>query len=213
MSRRANDEPIEDYLDELLSCLRLPPRQTRRLLSETEDHLRQTADASEERGLSRVQAEREAVRAFGSASRIASEAGSSRRADPATVLRLSLCTLVMLAGTALAAIGLSGAVAAAFIALAGPHFVGGLPQTYPAGLCRYFLIVHPGAVNCGAAATLENSQDAVGLRLLAGAFGGVLLSAAVYSRRCVRADVSVRRMWDAASAVMATTAFASAANL
>src|SRR5438270_1326063 len=212
MSRRANDEPIEDYLDELLSCLRLPPRQTRRLLSETEDHLRQTADAREQRGVPRVQAEREAISDFGSASRIASEAGASRRADPATVLRLSLWTLVTLAGTALAAIGLSGAVAAAFLAIAGPHFVGALPQTYPAGLCRYFLTVHPRAVSCGAAATLENSRDAVGLRLLAGAFGGILLSAAAYSRRYVRADVSVRRMWNAASAVIATFAFAAAAS-
>ena len=87
------------------------------------------------------------------------------------------------------------------------HFVGALPQTYPASVCRYFLAVHRGASSCSGAATLENSSDAVALRLLAGACGGLLLAVAVATRRFLHADVSVRRMWNGASAAVATVTF------
>lgn len=204
-------EPIEDYLDQLLSCLRMPPRATRRLLAETEDHLREAADAAVRSGMSRVAAERAAVRAFGPPARVAAEAGTSRRADPVTMVRLCAWSLLALLGVGLGAIGLSGALAAGMNAVAGPHFVGALPQAYPAGTCRYFLALHPSAGSCGVAATLENSRDAVGLRLLAGAIGGVLLGSAAWTRRFLRAEVSLRRMCDATSAATATIAFGAAA--
>jgi len=211
MTPERDAEPIEDYLDELLSCLRLPPRATRRLLAETEDHLRQSAEDAVHQGMSRPDAERAAVRAFGPAARVAAAAGTGRRADVATLVRLSAWSLLALGGVALVAIGLSGALAAVFKATAGPRFVGGLPQTYSNGVCRYFLTLHPSVGTCSAAATLENSQDAVSLRLLAGVCGGVLVGVAASTRRYLRADLSLRRMFDAMSAVIATIAFAVAA--
>lgn len=45
MSGSAPREPIEDYLDDLLLRLDLPPREARRLLAETEAHLRESAEA------------------------------------------------------------------------------------------------------------------------------------------------------------------------
>lgn len=211
MTRDRHSEPIEDYLDELLSCLRLPPRATRRLLAETEDHLRESAEAAIHSGLSRTAAEQAAVRAFGPADRVAAEAAAGRRPDVTTLLRLSVWSLLVLGGVALVAIGLSGGVAAAFTAVAGPRFVGGMPQTYSAGLCHYYLSIHPSAATCRAAATLENSQDAVSLRLLAGMLGVGLVAVAAYLRRRLNAELSLQRMFDAMSALAATIAFAVAA--
>ena len=62
-----SDGPIEDYLDELLRRTRADARTTRRLLDEAGDHLYSAADELGRAGLSRADAEAEAVRRFGPA--------------------------------------------------------------------------------------------------------------------------------------------------
>jgi len=42
----AMDEPIEDYLDALLLRLRVSPRETRRIINETEAHLHDACGAN-----------------------------------------------------------------------------------------------------------------------------------------------------------------------
>lgn len=56
-------DPIEDYLDELLLQIRLPPRDTRRLMAEIEAHLLESAACLRELGRSDSEAAREAVAA------------------------------------------------------------------------------------------------------------------------------------------------------
>jgi hypothetical protein len=62
---------ITDYLIELLEELRLPPRRRRRILAEVEDHLTCTTAELHAAGLSTDEAEREAVRRFGTPAEIA----------------------------------------------------------------------------------------------------------------------------------------------
>ena len=203
-------EPIEDYLDELLSRLQVQPRQTRRLLSETEDHLRETAKRLQQQGYDSISAESEAVRQFGTPDEIAA---AERKVTRPTV-RQSVAAigqgLVLLAGLGLTAIGVSGVLAWIINTFAGPRFVGALPETHPAGLCRYYLFVHPTATTCQQAAAWENSQDAVSLRLLAGMVGVVLLAAGWLWRRADRPTGALAAVGGLATG-LATVAFAGAA--
>ena len=177
------NEPIEDYLDELLLRLRLPARDTRRLLNEAEAHLRDAADAAQRHGMSRNDAERQAVREFGSAHDVAHAAWTARRQSPLVVAGQLAWSAGIVGGAVLAAVGLSGALAGLANATLGPRFVGALPHIYPPATCRYYLAAHHSATTCAQAAMLENSHDAVALRLLAGAVGVLLMVAALLIRR------------------------------
>jgi hypothetical protein len=74
----------------------------------------------------------------------------------------------------------------------GRSYVGAIHHTYSASQCRHLLAVQPSAVDCAHAAILENSDDAVSLRLLAGAAGVLLLAVAWLWRRA-----SGARAWSA----------------
>lgn len=210
VSRRGREEPIEDYLDELLSCLRLPPRATRRLLAETEDHLREAASVAEQAGRSRLDAEREAIARFGPATRIASDASRARRPSAVAVSGAAAWAALALGGVGLTAVGVSGALAAVFNGVVGTRFVGALPQTYSPAVCGHFLSLHTGAGSCGLAAILENSHDAVALRLLAGLVGLVSVGLAWWTRRYLSTDPSFRRLLDGSTCLLAAVAFAAA---
>jgi hypothetical protein len=158
-------EPIEQYLDDLYAQLRTDPRRARRMLDEAADHLHGAADALRATGMDRVDAEREAVRRFGSSAIVA-------RADrPRTFGRLLVDTaeaVVVLGAVGLVAVGVSGLLAGAMAALFGREFVGG-------GL------VH--SIAGGTASVAENAGDALVLRALAGALGVALLGAAWLAER------------------------------
>lgn len=173
------DEPIEDYLDELYSALPAAARPARRILAEAEDHLREATADGLARGLSESEARREAVTRFGSAARFArASRGSPWRPPTGAVLRDLARAAVPMVAIGLIAIGISGGVAAAMNAVFGATFVGGAPAGahYAAATCAHFLAIHPGAGTCARAATLENSQDAVALRLPVGALGLLILA-------------------------------------
>jgi hypothetical protein len=180
---QAMGEPIEDYLDELLLRLRLPARDTRRMLTETEAHLRDAADAAEQRGLRREAAEQEAVLQFGAAHDIAQAARTAHRRSPLLIGAQVAWATGIVSGAVLLAVGLSGAFAGLANATLGPRFVGALPHTYAAATCRYYLAAHHSATTCAQAAMFETSQDAVVLRLLAGLLGVLLIVAALLVRR------------------------------
>ena len=63
-------DPIADYLAELRAGLRTPPARTADILTEAEDHLRESAAASRAGGLPEEAAQRAAITAFGPARRI-----------------------------------------------------------------------------------------------------------------------------------------------
>jgi hypothetical protein len=164
-----NATPIESYLDELLRRAHADPRTIRRLLDETNDHLLAAADELEAAGLSRIDAEREAVRRCAPVTWLLS--GPWRRAFGATVLETGRAAR-LLGGFALVAIGLSGGVAAVMNAVAGNGFVGGAT-----------------VLGSGGHSIAETAQDAVSLRVLAGVVGLVVLAGYLLLRRFLRPAV------------------------
>lgn len=177
-----DEGPIEAFLDELYRQLSCAPRVARRLLAEAEAHLHDSAAAIEATGVDRETAEQRAVDRFGAPGRIAAQAPTAPRRPVPLALAL-VRAAVALAGVGLVAVGLSGAVAAVMNAAFGSSFVGAVHQTYSGAQCRHLLAVQPSAVDCAHAAILENSSDAVSLRLLAGAAGVLLLAVAWFWRR------------------------------
>lgn len=159
-----SDTPIEDYLDGLLRRTHADARTTRRLLDEASDHLHAAATDLEAGGLSRQQAEAEAVRRFGPAAPVA--LATSRRSLAALFLE-TLRAAVFLAGCGLAAVGVSGLVALVMNVCFGRSFVGGV-SVFP--------------FQSGASVT-ETADDAVVLRLLAGLVGLAALLAYWVARR------------------------------
>jgi hypothetical protein len=180
--------PLEDYLDELLRRTHADPRTTRRLLDEVNDHLAAAAAEFEAAGRSRVEAEREAVRRFGSAADVAR--ASWRRSFTTLVLE-TLRAAILLGACGLVAVGLSGGVVAAMNALFGQRFVGGAT-----------------VLGTGGSGVGETAQDAVVLRVLAGAVGLLVLASHLALRRYGKpAVVLPRGLVDALGAA----AFAAAA--
>jgi hypothetical protein len=160
--------PIEDYLDELLRRTRADARAARRLLDEAGDHLYATAAELESAGMSRAEAEAEAVRRFGPVRPIAQAA--TRRSLGALVVE-TLRAAVFLGACGLIAVGVSGLVALVMNMWAGRSFVGG--QT-----------IFPGH---GASVT-EVADDAVVLRVLAGLVGLFVLLGYLAWRRYARTE-------------------------
>ena len=175
---------IDDYLDALQFRLRGAPRDVRRMLRETEDHLNDSAAAGVEAGLTPEDAERQAVERFG---RIEDIARRFNRSAPVPRLRAGplLEQAATLGGIALAAIGLSGAIAVAMIGLAGSSFVfADAPgQTFAASACRHWLSLHPSAHSCAQAALAEHVSDGLLQRFAAGVVGIVVLAALAWRLR------------------------------
>ena len=161
-----SETPIDDYLDELLRRTRADARTTRRLLDEAGDHLYATADELCSAGLSREDAEAEAVRRFGPVTPIVQ--ATFRQSFRALVLE-TLRAAVYLASCGLIAVGISGLVALVMNLWAGRSFVGG--QT-----------VFPGP----GASVQEVADDAVVLRVIAGLVGVLLLLVYLAWRRYAR---------------------------
>jgi hypothetical protein len=168
----------EQYLDELYGRLRCAPRDARRILAEAEDHLREAVTDGLAAGLTQQEAEEQAVSSFGSVRAVvrAHDGGVWRFPGRAVLFDLTLAGL-KLGGIGALAVAASGLVAAAMNMLLGPGFVGGPGHgiSYPAVSCRWWLADNPGAHTCARAAVLENSVDAVSLRLAVGAAGLILL--------------------------------------
>lgn len=158
--------PIEDYLDEVLRRTRADARTTRRLVDEAGDHLLSLAADLEAAGMSRLDAEREAVRRLGPVSVLAR--GAWLRSFRALVVE-TIRAAILLGGCGLVAVGLSGAVVAAMNAIAGPEFVGAAT------------VLGTGGHGIG-----ETAHDAASLRILAGIAGLLVLAGYTLVRRTSR---------------------------
>jgi hypothetical protein len=175
-------DPIEEYLDRLYLRLPRQPRRARRLLAEAEQHLRDCAAEQEAAGVPAEEAQRRAVERFG----VPDDVAATALSVPAVLAAVARAALGLVT-VGLIAIGISGLVAAVMDAAFGTRFVGALPgQHYSTAACRHFLAVQPSARSCTQAAMLENSADAVSLRLLAGGVGLVCLGALLVVRRMRR---------------------------
>lgn len=206
--------PIERYLDELAASLRVDPRRARRILAETEDHLREAAQGIAGERAPREQEEQQAVVAFGAprlvARRFAAEEG--RLLPPSLLLNLVLA-LALLAGVGLAAIGASGAVSAGFGAAFGTRFVSGdiAGVTYTPARCKELMEYAPGATDCEAAATLDHFDEVVSYRLAAGVLGLLVLGGYLAVRRRYPRGSGVRLLPEAFSPIVGSALFGVAA--
>lgn len=165
---------IESYLDELLLTLRGRPRDARRLLSEVEDHLRDSVAAGVAAGQSRLQATEEALRRFGPPSAVA-------RGLPPRAAWLAL--LGQLVEAALFVIGVVGvaagaaAVPAAVLGLSGDASLvtGDRPgQALAAGRCHQLMHL-TGAPGCAQALSDHHLQEVIRNHLLGGWLGLVVI--------------------------------------
>ncbi len=204
--------PIDAYLDALLGALRLDPGATRRVVTEAEDHLHETADALVSNGMDLAAAEEAAVARFGPAELVA--AGFNRVARPGRVRGEVVRSVVVLAGIGLLAIGASGALAAALGAAFGKAFVAGDGPgvAYSTQRCAELFALAPGAPDCAAAATAHHYDEEVGYRLDAGILGAaVLLAYAAYRWRRRPAVPVARSLPSSTFPAVGTALFSTAA--
>jgi hypothetical protein len=179
-------DPVEQYLDQLYAALRARPREARRVLAEAEDHLRESVAEGLAGGLTEREAQEHAVSSFGSVRAVVrAHDARLRRLPTVAVLRDVIMAAWQLSAVGLVAVGASGVIAWVMNAAFGRPFVGGAPGAvrYPAANCQHWLALWPHAQSCAQAAMLENSSDAVTLRLVAGVLGLAALAAYHLARR------------------------------
>lgn len=167
-------DPVEDYLDAVLSCAPGSPRQVRRTLAEVDAHLAESVAALQAEGLTPAAARTEAVRRMGP------PADAVDRPWPAGSLRLSrpLRRRLLLAGLQLGGLagiflGLAGALAAGIRAVWGASAIA---TPFPAGSysqadCRRWLAGYPSSHDCLTAMTADHAFDFLRNMVLAGLLG------------------------------------------
>ena len=185
-------DPVERYLDQLLLQLRGRAGDVRRILAETEDHLRDAVDAGMAGGLAQAEAQAQALARFGSARTVARRFGQAEhRLDPVDVLGSLVATVAWLGGIGLTAIGVSGLLAEAMGSAWGASFVAGDQSgvTYTTARCADFFEYHAAAHTCAQAAASHHFDEVVQYRVAAGVLGLLVLLAAWLVRSRVRRDL------------------------
>ena len=130
MNARAQDGPIESYLDALLSaCAGLPPREVRRLLAESEAHLYDEVESLLCTGVRDSEAQERAVARFGPARAIAHAERDRSRVPLLAIARQIIGSAVLVGSIGAVAVGISGLLAAIFRAVRGARFVAGDPSS------------------------------------------------------------------------------------
>jgi hypothetical protein len=209
-------DPVEGYLDRLLTHLRGSAHDVRRILSETEEHLRDTTAELMAAGASEEDAQRRAIERFGDPRTVARRF-SARLAPvpPAAVVGELARATVLLGAVGLVAIGASGALAELLGRLFGPAFVAGdLPGvTYTTQRCAEFLEYFPDAGGCEQAAAMHHWGEVVEYRVAAGVLGLLVLGAFLVwrGRRRGQGPQYLGVLPDGFSATVATSLFGVAA--
>jgi hypothetical protein len=207
---------IEGYLDQLLTYLRGSAHDVRRILSETEEHLRDATAEQVAAGATEEDAQRQAIERIGTP-RTMARRFSPRLAPvpPAAVAAELARAAVLLGAVGLVAIGASGALAELLGRLFGPAFVAGdLPGiTYTTQRCSEYLEYFPDAGGCAKAAALHHWGEVVEYRVAVGVLGLGVLGGFLLWRRD-RGDEQPRYLGvlpDGFSATVATSLYGVAA--
>jgi hypothetical protein len=189
-SAAAGADPIERYLDQLLVHLRGRAGDVRRILAETEDHLRDSVEAGLSEGLSEDEAQAQALARFGPARTVARRFGPAEHPlVPLDVLGHLAVAGAWLGGIGLAAVGVSGLVAGTMGSVWGASFVAGDRSgvTYTAARCADFFEYHA-ARTCAQAAASHHFDEVVRYRVAAGVLGVLVLLGVRLVRRRARGD-------------------------
>jgi hypothetical protein len=181
--------PVDTFLDRLFDLLGGSGAAGRRAFAEAEDHLRQATAEGVARGLSRVDAERAAVKRFGTPEQFA--AGLRPVSGPAglrAVARQVFAAGWLLGGIGMVSIGLSGALAAFVAAVYGKDLVAADKPTdrLSPERCEYLLAGYPSASSCHAASVAHHTEEIVRNGLTAGVLGVLALVVFQLARRSRR---------------------------
>lgn len=210
-------DPVETYLDTLLSELRGDPHEIRRILTEIEGHLRDGVDAGVAAGMTLEAAQQRALERCGSPSTVARRfaADHPTRLLHAGLIRQLVMAALLLGGIGLVSIGVSGGLAAGMGAVGGKRFVSGdLPgMTYTPARCAYFLEYYPKEGTCEKAATAHHFDEVVQYRVAAGVLGLLVLGAWQLTRRRRRGLAEVGVLPEAFIATVGVTVFAVGAGM
>ncbi len=188
MTRRHNAppdaEPVEDYLDSLLLMLPGSPRQVRQTLAEVDAHLRDSVAEAIAAGHGEVAAQVSAVQRMGPPQLVSGRSAVFARPGSALARRAALAGS-LIAGVALVAVGLSGAIAWALAAAGGGRFVAAPfpPGSYTRADCARWLAGDPGTRSCVAAMTYDHVGDILLSSLAGGLFGLMVLAVFWWLRR------------------------------
>jgi MYXO-CTERM domain-containing protein len=184
-------DPIEAYLDQLLTHLRGSAHDVRRILSGTEEHLRDATAEQVAAGASEEEAQRRAIERFGHPRTVARRFSARLAPVPPAAVAAELArTAVLLGAVGLVAIGASGLVAELLGRLFGAGFVAGdLPGvTYTARRCAEYLEYFPDAGGCAQAAAWHHWGEVVEYRVAAGVLGLLVLGGYLLWRRGRRGE-------------------------
>jgi len=175
---------IGEYLSDLRRRLELAPDEAALVVTEAEDHLRETEACGLAAGMTEHEAQLAAISAFGSVAAVARAhasrlAGFTRGRTPAAILGDLILAGWKLAGIGLIAVGISGLVVLLMNLAFGRAFTGQAPSgvSFHKAACAYWMSLWPGAHTCATAHMLEASSDAVALRAGAGVIGAAVLMA------------------------------------
>lgn len=191
-------DSIDGYLDRLADMVVLRGRSVRRILCESEDHLRAAVADAESHGMGRAEAERAAIERFGSPARVAHRFAAGENRLPSGLMASVVLSLSLVAGIGMVAIGVSGGVAATMGAVAGKAYVAGDAPgvTYTPERCAEYHRLRPEAATCADAAVAHHFDEVVGYRLDAGVLGVVILAGwLVARRRRLRAERAAGLPW------------------
>lgn len=178
-------ERIDSYLDDLARALQIDRARARRVLAETEDHLREATHDICETGVEEDEAARLAIEHFGTAEVVAARFSTELRPPLVAIGRDLVIALAGMAAVGLIAIGLSGTLGAVFGHFFGWTFVAGDRPgvTYTAERCAEYLKISPNASDCTQAALIDHYWEIVGQRIAAGILGVVVLGGYLIARR------------------------------
>jgi len=157
---RTPDDPIEEYLDQLLLILPGSARQVRHTLSEVEAHLRDGAAAAEAEGLDEHAAAVRAVQRMGPAAGVLDDR-RTRFWLTSTRRRRGVLGVLFVGAVGGLAVGAAGIIAAVVRIVGGDAAIG-IP--FPSGAYTQsdftrWLAAYPSAGDCVAAMTIDHAND------------------------------------------------------
>jgi hypothetical protein len=178
-------DSIDHYLDRLADMLVLRGRSVRRILCESEDHLRASVADAVSSGMGRTEAEEAAIARFGSPSTVARRFAAGENRLPSGLVASVVLSLALMAGIGMVAVGVSGGVAAAMGGVAGKAYVAGDAPgvTYTPERCAEYQRLRPEATTCTGAAVAHHFDEVVGYRLDAGVLGLLIIAGWYVARR------------------------------
>lgn len=180
-----NDQ-IELYLDELLGRLHGSPRQVRRTLAETEDHLREATSEGIALGMTPRDAARRAIERLGDPRVVAGGRSIGWVWTPVGErVRQLIAGAAMFMGIGLVAIGLSNLFSLIVGALFGARSItGDRPgQVYSAADCAHWLAGEPAGTTCAQAAISDHVGDLALIGVAALVAGAAILLVFAWLRR------------------------------